>query len=95
MNHLCTRLVEAIHYLEANGMAQHEYSTLHHGSLKGRQVTFALAYRYFKTLRNLKKKNTSFAERCIFVAGEHRIKNAKNFEKLVSAALVKWPMQSS
>ena len=92
MKHLCKQLIEAVLYLEENGMSQREYSTLHHNSLKGRENTFAKTYGYFNIERNLRKKNTDFAQRCIFVVKEHQRIGGKNFGTLMQAALGKWPL---
>ncbi|CAN5333392.1 hypothetical protein BH11PSE9_BH11PSE9_11660 [soil metagenome] len=92
MKHLCERLVDASHYLESKQMSQALYSTLHHFSLKGRQITFKSTYAYFDASKNLRQRNVGFAERCIWVADEHRRNVGQEFQSLVAEALRRFPL---
>jgi hypothetical protein len=88
---LCQQLVEAAHFLEANGFTQKQLSSIHHFSLKGRDVTYAAAYRYFSVPKELKIRNQKYANRLSFIADQYRA-GAGRFEDLIVAALEKWPL---
>jgi hypothetical protein len=90
--HSCERIVEAAKYLEANGFTQKQLSSIHHFSLKGRDVTFAEAYRYFGVNRELGEKNLAYAERLAFIADQYKAK-AGRFSDLIAQTLKKWPLR--
>lgn len=91
MSHLCEQLVAAAKYLESKGMTTRQLSKLHHFSLKGREVTFQEAYRYFGTRKELGKTNADYAERLRFVADNHKL-GRESFSSLIEQALRKWPL---
>ena len=90
MSHLCEQLVAAAQYVATARMSKKQLSRLHHFSLKGREVTFAEAYRYFGTNRELGKNNTNYAERLKYVATKHK-EGGKNLDSLIDQALKQWP----
>lgn len=90
--HPCDTIVEAARFLESNGFTQKQLSSIHHFSLKGRDVTFVEAYRYFGKHKELKDKNLAYANRLEFIASEYRAK-AGRFSDLVALALKKWPLR--
>lgn len=91
MSHVCQRLVEAARYLETQGMTVEQLRTLHH-SLR-RLETFNSTYKYFGKDRELRPVNISYADRLIFVAEMHQAKPGP-IGKLVSEALLRWPMST-
>lgn len=91
MSHLCEQLVEAARYLEAVAMTREQLSQLHHFSLKGRQVSFGEAYRYFGANKDLGQKNRAYAQQLIFVAAEHK-QGAQDISMSITQALYRWPL---
>jgi hypothetical protein len=89
--HLCQKFVDAAKYLEANGFTSKQLSSIHHFSLKGRDVTYAEAYRYFSVPKELQRRNSDYANRLMFIASQYRAK-AGTLRQLISAALRKWPL---
>jgi hypothetical protein len=90
--HSCERIVEAAKYLEASGFTQKQLSSIHHFSLKGRDVTFATAYKYFGEHKDVKERNLAYAERLAFIAEQYKAK-AGRFSDLIAQALKKWPLR--
>lgn len=89
--HICERMVESLIYLEKQGFTQQQLSCLHHKSLKGEQETFAASLAYYSDNKNLRKRNTNFADRLIFIANEHK-QNDAEFPDLINQALTNWPL---
>jgi hypothetical protein len=90
--HSCKKIVDAAKYLEANGFTQKQLSSIHHFSLKGRDVSFAEAYRYFGQNKELKDRNLAYGERLAFIAERYKAK-AGRFSELIVQALGKWPLR--
>jgi hypothetical protein len=90
--HSCKRIVEAAKFLEDNGFTQKQLSSIHHFSLKGREVTFATASKYFGENKELMDKNLAYADRLDFIAKEYKAK-AGTFSELIAIALQKWPLR--
>ena len=91
MSHVCEQLVVDARYLKGAGMSQEQLSTLHHFSLKDREETFKSTLKYFGKNRDLRHKNTDYANRLKFVAAEHR-HSGTGFNVLIAQALKKWPL---
>jgi uracil-DNA glycosylase len=90
--HLGQKLVAAAKFLESNGMSEEQLSQLHHFSLKGRNVTYAEAYRYFSKAQDLKDRNADYANRLIFIANKYMAR-AGSLSALFSEALQTWPLR--
>ena len=90
--HSCKRIVEAAKFLEANGFTQKQLSSIHHFSLKGRDVTFTTAYKYFGEGKELKDRNLAYADRLDFIAKEYKA-GSGTFSDLIAIALRKWPLR--
>jgi hypothetical protein len=54
-------------------------------------VTYAETYRYFSAPKELQRRNSDYANRLMFIAGQYKAK-AGTFRQLISAALRKWPL---
>jgi hypothetical protein len=84
-------------YLESAGMSEAELSALHHFSVSDRTTrfrgTFAGVRRYFTAGKQLRVKNSRFADRLAFVAGAHRSGTNTSFATLVHEALTQLPLQ--
>lgn len=89
--HICEQLVNSTQYLEEHGFTQKQLSSLHHFSLKGREVRYRELSRYFGNNIELKIRNFNFANRVVYVAGQHK-QGESNFSRLISQALEKWPL---
>jgi len=89
--HICEQLLNSTQYLEKHGLTQKQLSSLHHFSLKGREVSFNGLYKYFAINKELQKRNSNFANRVIFVANHYK-QNQVNYSHLISQALEKWPL---
>lgn len=90
--HSCEKIVEAAKSLEAHGFTAKQLSSIHHFSLKGRDVSFAEAYRYFGEHKELKDRNLAYAERLAFIANQYKVRTDR-FSDLIAQALQKWPLR--
>ena len=89
--HICEQMVNNVKYLEDQGFTQEQLSSLHHFSLKGRDVSFNLVKDYFGINKNLRDRNADFGNRIIFVAHNHK-QDENNFSVLIKQAIEKWPL---
>ncbi len=89
MNHLCERLVEAVIYLQREGLTLEQLRSLHH--TQRRPETFASTCKYFAKKRELKTLNVAYAERLIFVANEHK-QHCTPIKVSIAAAIARWPL---
>ena len=88
----CEAIVSAARFLEKNGFTRRQLSSIHHFSLKGRDVSFAEAYRYFEEPKELKHRNRDYGERLKFIAQEYRAQRGR-FPDLIARALEQWPLR--
>jgi hypothetical protein len=91
---LCSKLIEAVKYLDGKGMSEMQLSKLHHFSVKGRNETYAQTYRYFGESKELRERNTNYANRLIFIAEKYKA-GAGSFSVLSIEALQRWPLHKS
>jgi len=89
--HICEQIVNSSKYLESQGMSQDQLSSLHHFYLKGRDISFNLTNDYFGVNKNLKTRNSNFANRIIFVADQYK-QHKGSMSQLIEQALEKWPL---
>lgn len=73
-------------------MSEMQLSKMHHFSMKGRNVTHAQAYRYFDECKELRERNTNYANRLIFIAEKYKV-GAGSFSALRIEALHRWPLR--
>ena len=90
--HICEQIVKSSKYLEDRGMIQKQLSSLHHFSLKGRDISFSLTNNYFGVNKNLQSRNTNFGNRIIYVSSQYR-QNKGSFSQLIKQAVEKWPFE--
>ena len=88
---ICEQLLNSAQHLEEHGLTQKQLSSLHHFSLKGREVSFKELHSYFGVDKELQSRNSNFANRVIYVASKYK-QNKGNFSQLIEQALEEWPL---
>lgn len=84
-------LSRCLERLRALGLSNADYTRLHHFSLEGRDVYLAEGINYFATHSALRGRNTTLAERCIYVANQLD-SGRTDRDSIIKEALDRWPL---